>query len=179
MTPAELRTLKYFDDTERRLDGALVDWIVADYRTFWWIDDMRRRLHSPIYIIRETHPNRPGAVDGCCPGLSLAHVYMAGLSRIPSASFGLYSGGSWHIDFREDYGTEERWPARWLAIKPTEVAQLTARGLAVLIQPQAEGIEKDGWVYLVWDHARSFEGLQFVCDLAEQRVRKGGRTDHA
>lgn len=170
MTPQQLLTLKHFDNTEIRIDGLPVDWSVVDFRTIHAVDQMRARLGSPAYIIRETHPNRPGAIDGTCPGIPLKFVFMEGLLRIPEISFGVYAGNSWHVDFRADDG-KAPWPARWMAVKPQHKPLLKERGLLELVSNEA-----DGWVYLKWNHVRSFDGLALVFELSEHAAGKGDRN---
>lgn len=173
MNAAQVATLKHFDETERRLDGLPINWAVADYRTFHALDVMRDRIDAPIHIIRETHPNRPFAVDGTCPTVPLSYVFMGGLERIPGASFGLYAGNSWHIDFRDD-DHRDLWPARWMAVKPLHRPLLKERGLMDLIEK-----EKDGWIYLLWNHPKSFVALSLVFELSEHGpvITEGGGSN--
>jgi hypothetical protein len=115
MTKAELASLAYFKDGERFLNGQVVDWEPIAYRTMYWLAELRRLLDAPIHLIRGAHPNRPSAVDACCPSVPLAEVFL-GLTRLPECSWGIYSGCSFHLDTRE----YERVPARWLAVKDAE-----------------------------------------------------------
>lgn len=174
MRLTDLDRLTYFDRSERRTDGLPVDWDLVDFRTIHAIDQMRARLNAPVYLIRETHPNRPGAIDGTCPTIPLSYVFMEGLMRLDGASWGVYAGNSWHVDFRApEQGLS--WPARWMAVKPSHAPLLKERGLECLIQRQKEGIEKDGWVYLIWNHPRSYEGLSLVFELSERHWKGGAR----
>ena len=160
MTPDELKNLGYFSDGERDLAGRPLDWEQADARTMFWLSQLRKRLDNPIRIIRLAHPGKPTAIDWCCPGRCYRDVVMEVL-RLPSCSYGFYSGNSVHIDLREyDY-----LPARWLAIKKEERAHLHDYGIEKLA-----GAEANGWIYLAWD----WHALQLVIELAE---RKAGVTD--
>lgn len=154
MTPAQLASLTYFRDGERDLAGRTLDWTQGDYETLLWLEQIRRRLDSPISIIRLAHPGKPTAVDWCCPGVRYRQVVMAVL-RLPSCSYGFYSGGAVHVDRRE----YSYLPARWLAVRPSQRAALQDRGLLHLA-----GTEANGWLYLAWD----FDALQLVIQLAER-----------
>lgn len=155
MTLAELQSLTYFREGERDLHGKVLDWQQdGDYHTMFWIAQLRRRLDSPITIIRLAHPGKPTAVDWCCLGKPYREVVMEVL-RLPACSYGFYSGNSVHVDRR----TYEYLPARWLAIKDAERPLLQDRGLAHLA-----GTVANGWVYLAWDWA----ALQLVIELAER-----------
>jgi len=88
------------------------------------------------------------------------------LFRLQGVSYGIYSGNSFHIDSRE-FG---HWPARWMAIRPSQESQLTRLGLGDLI-----GSRTDGWTYLKWSHPRAHEGLHLVLTLANQAA--GVATD--
>lgn len=159
MTPDELKSLEYFKDGERDIHGKPIDWTAADYQSMFWLCQVRRRLDSPIQIIRVTHPGKPTAIDWCCPGRKYSDVVMAVL-RLPTCSYGFYSGNNLHTDLRQyDY-----LPARWLAIKKEERAHLADRGILGLA-----GNEANGWLYLAWD----WRALQLVVELSE---RKAGVT---
>ena len=160
MTQAELIMLgPYFRDGERLLNGRIVDWSTISYQTMCWMVQLRRAIDAPIRLIRGAHPNRPSAVDFCCPGVPLAQLFMV-LTRIQRCSWGIYSGGSAHLDTREF----EYLPARWLAVKPEEEVYLSGRGLTGLIYDR-----KDGWLYLSYAHPRSLEAVSLICELSEKR----------
>lgn len=159
MTPDELAQLTHFRDGERFLNGQPIDWATIDYRTMQSIELLRQYLDEPIILIRGAHPNRPSAVDACCPRKPMASIFLA-LTRLQYASWGIYSGGSFHIDVREFRG----FPARWSAIKTEEEGILKDRGLACL-----EAYRANGWIYLLYTHDRSLEGINLVCELSEKR----------
>lgn len=154
MTPAQLASLTFFRDGERDLAGRPLDWTQGDYETLFWLEHLRRRLDSPISIIRLAHPGKPTAVDWCCPGVRYRDLVMEVL-RLPMASYGFYSGNAVHVDRRE----YQYLPARWLAIRPAQRASLHDRGLDHLA-----GNEANGWLYLAWH----YEALQLVVELAER-----------
>ncbi len=156
MTTNELKTLVYFRDGERDIYGNPIPWEEADYQTFYWLAKLRQRLDSSIQIIRHIHPNKPTAVDWCCPGRMYHDVVMETL-RLPDMSYGFYSGNSVHIDRR----VYDFLPARWLAVKPQERVHLTDAS----ILSQVTG-EANGWVYLAW----SWEALQLVIELADRKA---------
>lgn len=155
MTPYELRALTYFTEGERDAQGVPIAWDTAHYPTFFWLDTLRQRLDAPIRILRATHPGKPTAVDWTCPSLPFGAVVMTTL-RLPTASYGFYSGGSVHVDLR----AYDPLPARWLAIRPTERAELVAAGLTGAVTNEA-----NGWQYLHW----SWSALQLVVRLAERK----------
>jgi hypothetical protein len=129
----------------------------VNYQTMFWMTHLREGLDAPLRLIRGPHPNRASAVDACCPDRHLAHVFL-GLTRLPSCSWGVYSGGSFHVDTREyDYR-----PARWMAVKDSQAERLKEAGFADLVTSH-----KDGWLYLAYDHPQSFEALSLVFHLAE------------
>lgn len=164
MTPDELAQLTFFRDGERYLNGMPVEWSSVDAKTMQAIDHLRGYLDSPIKLIRGAHPHQATAVDACCPGRSLASVYLA-LTRLSSASWGIYSGNSFHLDNR----AVSTWPARWMAIRESEVPALHAEKLSDLI-----AYSSNGWIYLKYNHELSLRGVAFVCDLSE---RHRGRSD--
>jgi hypothetical protein len=155
MTPKELATLEVFREGERDIAGRPLDWSQANYQTMWWLVELRRRLDSPIIIIRLAHPDKPTAVDWCCPGRSYQDVVMETM-RLPLCSYGFYSGNSVHIDLR----SYQHLPARWLAIKHREMNLLKERGLGALVSGTTEE-----WTYLQWD----WRCLQFVIELAQAK----------
>lgn len=157
--PAELATLTYFHEGERYLNGHPIDWATVDIRTMRCLEQLRQYLDCPIRLIRGPHPNRPSAVDACCPEKPLSAVFLA-LTRLQYASWGIYSGGSFHIDVRTFHG----YPARWAGIKIEEEGILKDRGLACL-----EAYRANGWIYLLYNHDRSLEGINLVCELSEKR----------
>jgi hypothetical protein len=164
MTEAELTMLDpFFRDGERYLNGQVIDWSTISYRTMFWLVQLRNQLQSPIRLIRGAHPNRPSAVDACCPSAPLAQIFMA-LTRLQQCSWGIYSGCSFHVDTREF----SYLPARWLAVRPDEEVYLSGRGLTGLIVDR-----KDGWLYLSYAHPRALEAALLVCELAERQ--RGGR----
>lgn len=161
MTPAELQSLSpWFREGERFLNGTVIDWSDIAYRTMFWMVELRKRLDSPIHLIRGAHPGKPTAVDACCPGRPLSAVYMA-LTRLQECSWGVYSGNSFHLDTRPF----EYVPARWMAVKGDEEGILADHGLQALVTSR-----KDGWVYLSYDHDRAFEGLSLVLELARRKA---------
>lgn len=156
MTPNELKTLVYFREGERDIYGNPIPWEEADYPTFFWLAKLRARLDSPITIIRHIHPNKPTAVDWCCPGRTYRDVVMETL-RLPNMSYGFYSRNSVHIDRR----AYDHLPARWLAVRPQEIMHVNDAG----IRSQITG-EANGWLYLAW----TWEALQLVIELAERKA---------
>lgn len=158
MTLAELAAIgPWFHEGERYLNGKEIDWAVVNYKTMYWVKRLREMLDAPITLIRGPHPNRPEAVDACCPELPLSRVYLA-LTRIPECSWGVYSGNSFHIDTRE----YQYKPARWMAVKAGERGKLHDAGLSDLVTDH-----KDGWLYLAYDHPKAFQALSLVFQLAE------------
>lgn len=153
MRPDQLATLApYFREGERYLNGTVVRWEDLSFPTMCALYRLRELLDTRIILIRGPHPDPTGtkpykqtAVDACAPGADLGQVAMA-LFRFQLISFGLYSGNSFHLDSR----LFPKEPARWLAIKPAEEAQLAERGLSGLISSCA-----DGWTYLNWSHPRA------------------------
>jgi hypothetical protein len=159
MTPAQVESLTFFHAGETFLNGRPIDWSAINYTTMFWMDQLRHRLDSAITLIRGAHPNRPEAVDACCPDLALSRVFME-LCATPKISFGLYSGNSFHVDTRQYQYS----PARWLAVKESEMGLLTDRKMSGLITSR-----KDGWIYLAWRDVRGFEALQMVVEAAEKK----------
>lgn len=160
MTPQELVALgPYFREGERFLNGTVIDWNTIDYQTMFWVVQLRTSLDAPISLIRGAHPNRPSAVDACCPSVPLAQVFMA-LTRLQLCSWGIYSGCSFHVDTREF----RYLPSRWLAVKEAEEHALISSGLRELITSR-----RDGWLYLSYAHPRAFEAVALVCRLAESK----------
>lgn len=164
MTPDELSQLTFFRDGERYLNGLPIDWSTVDGKTMHAIDHLRGYLDAPIHLIRGAHPHQATAVDACCPGRPLSLVYLA-LTRLAGASWGIYSGNSFHLDNRAISAL----PARWMAIRESEVTELQERGLADLV-----AYSSDGWIYLKYNHDLSLRGVVFVCELSE---RHRGRSD--
>lgn len=158
MTPAEvLRLGPWFTEKERYVSGLPVEWATVNFKTMLGMKTLREQLGSPIHLIRGPHPNRPEAVDACCPALSLRRVFME-LCRLPHCSWGLYSGNSFHLDTR-DYVDA---PARWLAVRTSERSELSARGFKNVITA-----ERNGWLYLPWSHASSWDLLALVLALSD------------
>ncbi len=166
MTKTQLGTLAFFRDGERFLDGTPIDWTPIHYETMQSLELLRRDLDAPISLIRGAHPgetdNKRTAVDACAPKVRLERVFM-GLTRLPRVSFGLYSGNSFHIDLRA-----QPKPARWMAVRELERMYLYDRDLHELVASKA-----DGWLYLTWNHARSFEALNLVFELAARKSASG------
>lgn len=162
MTKEELESLSFFREGDRFLNGKPIDWASIHFPTMQAIELLRRDLDSPILLIRGAHPgetdNKTTAVDACAPRVSIERVFMA-LTRLP-VSFGIYSGNSFHVDLRG-----RRTPARWMAVKVEERHELAARGLADLVTSRA-----DGWLYLAWNDARSFEALSVVLSIAGKKA---------
>jgi hypothetical protein len=162
MTLDELRSLgSFFSATERTLDGKPVRWEDYSYATMRHIVLLREHLAAPIILIRGAHPGKPSAIDACCPSRPLAQVFMA-LTRLVGASWGIYSGRSFHVDTRP----YEKLPARWLAIKDSEEQILQQRGLAALV-----AYRQGGWIYLSYDHPRSLDAVLLVCELADKKAQ--------
>lgn len=158
MNPVELKNLgPYFREGERYLNGQAIDWSTISYETMHWLTQVREHLDAPVMLIRGAHPHQPTAVDWCCPGVPLAQVFLA-LTRVPRCSWGVYSGGSAHLDTRPCVAL----PARWMAVKIQEEELLKECGLAEL-----ETARKDGWIYLAYNHAKALDALVLVCRLAE------------
>lgn len=158
MLPAEVRRLApWFSPTERYVNGQPVDWDGMNFKTMMWLKVLREQLSSPIQLIRGPHPNRPEAVDACCPGLSLRRVFME-LCRLPVCSWGIYSGNSFHLDTREYLDV----PARWMAVHTHERPSLVAAQIEHLVTS-----EKDGWLYLSWSHEYGWKALDVVFILAD------------
>lgn len=159
MTKDELvRLAPYFDESERFVNGAPVLWDSISIDTMLHVRILREVLAAPIWLIRGAHPNRPSAIDGCCPAVPLAQIFMA-LTRLQRCSWGIYSGNSFHIDTREYHDV----PARWLAVKLEERPQLEAAGLGHLVSDR-----RDGWLYLDYGQADSLAAVRVVCRLAER-----------
>src|SRR5688572_13711166 len=108
MTLDQLSTLSYFRDGERDLAGRALDWAQADYETMLLIEHLRQRLDSPVKIIRLAHPGKPTAIDWCCPGVTYGQAVMETM-RLPTCSYGFYSGNSIHIDRRHCADLQARW----------------------------------------------------------------------
>lgn len=162
MTSSDLQRLApWFGERERYLNGRPVDWATIHYPTMAALRQLREHLHAPIALIRGAHPNRPEAVDACCPTLPLSRVVM-GLTRLQGVSWGVYSGHSFHVDHRQV--PADGLPARWMAVKIEEEPILKEQGLDGLITSRAAG-----WAYLSWHHERSFDAMALVCLLAEGR----------
>lgn len=168
MTPAEvLRLGPWFTEKERYVSGLPVEWSTVNFKTMLGMKTLREQLGSPIHLIRGPHPNRPDAVDACCPALSLRRVFME-LCRLPFCSWGLYSGNSFHVDTR-DYRDV---PARWIAVHAYERPSLIAAHIEDLITS-----EKDGWLYLSWSHEFSWKALDVMFTLADlNRLRRQPTT---
>ena len=162
MTPDELQRLTpWFRSGERYLNGAVIDWTPISYRTMAWMKVLREYWGEPIRLIRGAHPNNPTAVDACCPTLSLGQL-ATGLMRIPDCSWGLYSGNSFHLDTLPF----EILPRRWCAIRPAEMSEAQARGLAAMFSR-----EQDGWRYCeALNSPQGFACLALVVDLAERQA---------
>lgn len=164
MTPKQLERLSpVFHKGERFLDGTVIDWQTVDFETMLTVKRLREILGAPLRLIRGAHPDPAGrnpfratAIDACVPTLPLGQVAM-GMFRLQQASYGLYSGNSFHLDSR----LFTLAPARWLAIRPNEKHHLDRLDLLDLITKQT-----DGWLYLSWSHKRSHEALQLVLQLA-------------
>lgn len=177
MTDVELRNLApVFRPGERRLDRKLIDWATADYRIFYWLRVLRQAVGVPLLVIRETHLDRKGeqrpwdhtAVDCTLLGASLARVFLE-LCRLPGLSWGLYSGGSIHVDLREWDESRGELPARWLAVRPDEIGLLEDRGLGHLVVNREEAmVGGKAWAYLRWSDPHSVRALMFVLELAKE-----------
>lgn len=154
MTPEQLATLTFFRPGERALSGAPLNWEEGHYESVRLLEILRRRLDSPLRIIRLAHPGKPTAIDWCCLGRSYREVVTEVL-RLPQASYGFYSGNSVHIDLRAFTDV----PARWLAVKEAEKGLLFDAGLGHTLTGKASG-----WLYLQW----TWDGLAFVIELAER-----------
>lgn len=174
MTNSELASLApTFLPGEKRQDGALIKWDECDYQTFYWLKMLREQLGSPLVIIRETHVHRTGppkpwdatAVDFTVPAKPLARVFLE-LTRFPHLSWGLYTGGSAHLDRRVYDVAKGELPARWLGIRPQQRKLFEEFGLGHLL---AKGSAEAGkrWLYLAWSGDRAFEALALVVRLAD------------
>jgi hypothetical protein len=155
VTKDELKSLTFFRDGERDLAGRVLDWEKeGHYATVQLLEALRRRLDSPLSIIRLAHPGKPTAIDWCCLGRRYRDVVCEVL-RLPHASYGFYSGHSVHTDLR----TFTELPARWLAVKEAE------RPLLGRLDRTVTSVAS-GWAYLPW----TWDGLQLVIDLAEKKA---------
>ncbi len=170
MTRQQLAVLApYFREGERFLNGSVVEWATISFATMAQIRILRELMDSPVRLIRGAHPNRPEAVDACCPGRSMQEVFMQ-LTRLQEISWGIYSGNSFHIDTRVFRDV----PARWMAIKDSEAGILRDRGLES-VRAVTRGAQDQGWIYLAWNHPRAFAALELVFELADGR-RIGSET---
>lgn len=168
MTRDEVNGLRYFAWGEKDILGKPIDWEQANAYTMRRVDELRHVLGHPIMIIRITHPHRPDAVDATAPTTTLSHVTME-LMRLPGASWGVYTGNSFHIDTRLYNIPPTNLPARWMGIKPCHRMFFQSRGLGDLIVEPRQGVKSD-WLYLKWNHPRSFEALGWVLAIAEKRI---------
>lgn len=169
MDAFDLAQMKHFTEKDCYLGTTrVIEWAAFNARTMFAVDALRTALGSAIYIIRGPHPNRPEAIDACCPGRSMAEVFMQ-LCRLQGVSWGVYSGGSFHVDAREF----EHVPARWFAVHSDESDRVQAVGLPVAYTAPIPGTAKQ-WHYFAWDHPKAFDGLA-VCLALSERVRKDGR----
>lgn len=166
MTPQQLSELSpYFAEGETFLNGQPVDWEPISFETMRLLCAVRVRLGSPIKLIRGAHPNRPEAVDWCCPGMRYAAVVMEAL-RMPCA-VGIYSGMSVHSDTRP---LPDGLCPRWIAVRERE--EILLRRFKALETNRA-----NGWVYYRWSDPEGlpFDLLQLVVDLSEPRTQDASR----
>ena len=158
MNISQLNALHYFSPLEKTLSGQQVAWDGYQYETMFWLDHLRAYLRSPITLIRggaEHGPNKLTCVDAVASA-PFPSVVMA-LMRLP-LSWGVYEGGSFHLDMRE-YDT---FPARWMAFRHNDERDqdLFRRGWGGLITNR-----KDGWCYLNWSHYSSFDAFSYLVKL--------------
>lgn len=164
MTDAELETLGYFSKGEKDTAGKLIDWAPVSYATMKAMNVLRAQLGQSIQIIRATHPNRQDAVDAVSSA-PLSQVAME-LARVQEISYGVYSGGSFHVDTRDYAKMGKRLPNRWMAVRPSQRWILEESRLLDIITN-----ETSEWIYLQWSNEKSLDALLMVCTLAED-VRK-------
>jgi hypothetical protein len=158
MTPEQWATLAAFKNINRDIAGRLITVSEYSYSTMLYINQLAKRLGSPIYLIRGNHGPDGSAVDWCCPGVPYARLAMEVLT-LPLA-VGLYSGFSVHTDSRPIIPYQR--PARWLAVHEREEDQLG--DLKKLIYRR-----DSGWSYLVWSEndGQAFEALRLVITMAD------------
>ena len=159
MNITQLGALHHFIPLENTLDGKQVEWDGYHYETMAWMDILRQQLKFSITLIRggaEHGPTKLTCVDAVssAPFTSL----VMSLMRLPAVSWGVYEGGSFHLDLRE----YDPLPARWMAFRDNEWREqdLFRRGWGQLISGK-----KDGWIYLSWNHESSFMALDLLVKM--------------
>lgn len=174
MTPFELKQCKYFDQTEKYLGTSrLIDFSAFSASAMFALDQLRESLGSAVYILRGPHPNRPEAIDACCPGRSMEQVFMQ-LCRLQFVSWGVYSGNSFHLDARAFVGV----PARWFAVHSSQSARVVSAGCPVVKSAQIPN-GSNAWDYFAWDHPKAFEGLTICLEIARSARRVEGGMEYA
>jgi hypothetical protein len=164
MSPEQLQTLQYFKNDETDFTNRMIDWAGYDYETMFWLNVMRIHLRHSIQVIRGGIEHDPVKLSKltCVDAVSSApfpQVLMT-LNRLPGLSWGVYEGGSFHIDRREYDG----FPKRWLAFRKNEEreADLFQRGFGELIGEKKTG---SSWLYLSWNHVQSFSALKYLVKI--------------
>jgi len=162
MTPSQVQSLHHFGLNERTWTGTPVAWEGYHYETMAWMDIFRQHLRVPISLIRggvEHGPNKLTCVDAVAH-TDFSRVVM-GMMRLPGLSWGVYEGSSFHLDMRQ----YDSVPARWLAFRHNELREkdLFRRGFGELISGR-----KDSWIYMNFNHVRSFDVLAYLVHLNQQ-----------
>ena len=159
-----VKALKFFRVGEKRTDGKLIDWSLADAHLFVMLDAIRQELGWWIRIIRETHVNRDWpAVDFTCGEMTERAVQVIGAYPV---SFGVYAGtygASYHIDTRS-VGLYAAYP-RWMAVRHKD------RPAMARYEDLIDSISAD-WVYYTRTHALSFQALIDVQQLADKNFHQ-------
>lgn len=171
MTLLEVQALTYFTAQEKTLSGKKVAWGGYDAGTMKILDDMREqctqiaqfykgfKLNPRMILIRggEEHgPNKLTAVD------AVSHmpfpIILTLLMRLPNASWGVYEGGSFHVDRR----TYAVFPVRWLAFRDNVARKqwLSEQGLDAAVVSV-----RDGWRYITWNHPRAWKALEALVNI--------------
>ena len=162
MTEAEWQSLKWFKNDRRNNAGVPLKKEGYSYATMIWMNELREHLNQPIMLIRgggEHGEGKETAVDGVCKA-SLGQTFL-GLTRLPGVSWGIYEGGSFHLDTRE----YDVLPARWFGFRdtPERLAELQSFGWSSLIEKR-----KDGHIYMFYNTPHSFEVLSYLIDLTDR-----------
>jgi len=170
MTPAQVQALQFFTEEERTLTGVLVEWDGYDVQTMQAMDALRQQIQSPIILIRggkEHGPNKLTCVDAVA-NAPFSVVVMA-LMRMQNISWGIYEGRSFHLDVRPFNVI----PARWMAVHHTRLREqaIFRKGLGELITGRTER-----WIYLSWNHPKSFEALTYLVSINTSLKQSASRT---
>ena len=170
MMPAQVQALQFFTEKEKTLTGALVDWEGYDAQTMQAMDALRQQIQSPIILIRggkEHGPKKLTCVDAVA-NAPFPLVVMA-LMRLQHVSWGIYEGRSFHLDMRPFTII----PARWMAVHNNQLREqaMYRKGLGELITGRT-----DRWIYLAWNHPKSYEALTYLVSINTSLNTKLSRT---